>query len=397
MFERLTEYLWRLFVACFLSQSQISNLLSQLQPRVRKIIWRITIMRLACRYLIPIVLLLSVTFIDVTLAETDLSQSEIASQIKDHFDCKLFALSPPVQRHYATRMYRMTGDSRYIPSTLADLRLLRLLLQRDVGHLGDQEYVAGRVEELLNEFNDDTRKGRLRKEALAQRGHLIFDLDLLYRCDQVRQYGLESSEAGAWSRKALVYLRNTDLATRVLDPELVKVYSAQLANVVYYLRSCLDVDIRNEFITVFEETFPDEADDDLSMAEFEDKIYGLTHIIIAASDYYQHEVDPDEFAWILQYFRENAEAILLDTKPDVVAEVGICFLLAGKPDERIVARCREMIQEAYDHEARMIPSESGSTDLELGEHRNILAYLLLTLPRDLQQGPTLESLLKLDY
>jgi hypothetical protein len=39
----------------------------------------------------------------------------------------------------------------------------------------------------------------------------------------------------------------------------------------------------------------------------------------------------------------------------------------------------------------MVPSESGSTDLEDGEHRNVLAIMLLDWPERLYPGPLLSS------
>jgi hypothetical protein len=346
---------------------------------------------------VALVLTFALLLSDALHGEVQIAPSVAAAEIRNNFDSALFSLPPQVQRHYATRVYRVTGDSRYIPAMLADLRLERSLLQRDVEHLGDEGYIAERVTQLLNEFSDRTRKGRARKDALKKRGRLIFDLDLLYRCDQVREYGLEASEAGAWSRQALELLGQTDVAQQILDRELIKIYGAQLANAVYYLHACGVADVRAEFSAAFRRTFPDSLDDDLSMGEFEDKIYGMTHVVIAASDYYQQYLDPTEYQWILDYFEENADAILLDTRSDIIAEVGLCFILTGRENNEIVNRCRTKLLESYNREARMIPSESGSLDLEKGEHRNVLAYMLFTLPGDLYQGPLLEALDKPRY
>lgn len=60
-----------------------------------------------------------------------------------------------------------------------------------------------------------------------------------------------------------------------------------------------------------------------------------------------------------------------------MAEVGIAFLLAGLEDDPVVLKTRQFIQAAVDKERGLIPSTSGDFDLSLGEHRNVLAIMLL--------------------
>ncbi|MFZ6044031.1 DUF3541 domain-containing protein, partial [Vibrio natriegens] len=99
--------------------------------------------------------------------------------------------------------------------------------------------------------------------------------------------------------------------------------------------------------------------------------YGLTHIIFAAAEYYQKPVKESDFQWIYDYYRANIETILADTKEDVIAEVGINFLLAGLEHDPIVDRTRQAIQKSLNRKVGMIPGVDGNTDLENGEHRNV--------------------------
>ncbi|MCX9565238.1 DUF3541 domain-containing protein, partial [Vibrio cholerae] len=69
------------------------------------------------------------------------------------------------------------------------------------------------------------------------------------------------------------------------------------------------------------------------------------------------------------------------------AEVGISFLLAGLEDDPVVLKTRQFIQAAVDKEQGMIPSTSGDFDLALGEHRNVLAIMLLDW-RSVNNAPT---------
>lgn len=103
----------------------------------------------------------------------------------------------------------------------------------------------------------------------------------------------------------------------------------------------------------------------------------MTHIIFADSEYYQHPVNEHQYQWIYDYFRSNIDTILLRAKEDVIAEVGISFLLAGLNDDPVVEKTRQAIQASINPEQGMIPSVSGDFDLVHGEHRNVLAVMLL--------------------
>ena len=72
-----------------------------------------------------------------------------------------------------------------------------------------------------------------------------------------------------------------------------------------------------------------------------------------------------------------------------VAEVGICFALAGEADSPAVAKLRQVLVAAYRPELGMIPAVDGTHDIERGEHRNVLALMLLAWPPRLHPGPDL--------
>jgi hypothetical protein len=103
----------------------------------------------------------------------------------------------------------------------------------------------------------------------------------------------------------------------------------------------------------------------------------MTHLIFASSHYYQYPVDEAEYPWIFDYLRKNIDTILLRAKPDVIAEIGISFLLAGLDSDPVVTKTRIAIDRAVNREHNMIPSTDGNLDLNYGEHRNVLAIMLL--------------------
>lgn len=203
--------------------------------------------------------------------------------------------------------------------------------------------------------------------------YLYLGVDLLGSMARANEYGLEHRE----DEKLRQVIRRYDFSRYAKDPEMIRAWAAQLANQVYWLRQLGEQDVVDEFIAAFRETYPDEKDITLTDQQFMNKIYGLTHIIFAASEYYQHPIKEQEFQWIYDYYRKNIDIILERSKEDVIAEVGINFLLAGLEADPVVEKARKAIQQAIDRDAGMVPSVKGETELLDGEHRNVLAIMLL--------------------
>ena len=61
----------------------------------------------------------------------------------------------------------------------------------------------------------------------------------------------------------------------------------------------------------------------------------------------------------------------------MIAEVGINFLLAGLDDDPVVMKTQKAIQQSLNREHGLLPSVTGGVDLRDGEHRNVLAIMLL--------------------
>ncbi len=55
----------------------------------------------------------------------------------------------------------------------------------------------------------------------------------------------------------------------------------------------------------------------------------------------------------------------------------LLFLLAGLEDDPVVYKTQKHIQNAINREKNMVPSTSNGTNLKEGEHRNVLAIMLL--------------------
>ena len=325
------------------------------------------------------------------LTPTD-SHDEVAEAIQARYEAELFTLPLDKQRHYAQRLYRISGDARYVPLTEGHAKRLMLRISEELdGLAGHDDYAARRSQVLLDAYPTRTAKQRARRQMFADWAEMIYARRLLFSLVQLDYYGLLDTPRLADHELALDYLAEVDFATFLTDPEVLSVYAAQVANIVHYLHQLGIVDLRDEVVGAFREHYSPARVATLDVDEYRNRIYGMTHFVIADSRYYQREVDADEHAWILEAFAAELPRILRDTTEDIMAEVGINFLLAGQDDHPAVARLREAIVAAFDPQARMIPATDGSTDLDRGEHRNVLAIMLLRWPGQLHPGPDLSE------
>lgn len=318
-------------------------------------------------------------------------QVDIAGEIQARYEAELSTLPLSKQRHYAQRLYRITGDEKYLPLNRSYAKRLIHGLREDIEGLAQPGYATSRSQALIADYPTRTDKQRARKRVLGEWGEIAFARNLLFRLVQLEYYRLLDIPDLAGHERALAYLETVDFRAFLTDPGVMRIYAAQVANIVYYLQQLGIDDLRDEVIASFREQYPPERDAMLSNDEYRNKIYGMTHFVIASSRYYQQSVSAQEFAWILEEFEDSLPRILRETTEDIYAEVGISFLLAGQQEHPVVERIEAALERAYDPVARMIPSPDGRVDLERGEHRNVLAIMLLRWPSGLIPGPDLSS------
>jgi hypothetical protein len=151
---------------------------------------------------------------------------------------------------------------------------------------------------------------------------------------------------------------------------MIRAWAGQLANQVYWLRQLGEAELVDDYIAALRATYPDATDEALSDQQFRNKLYGLTHLVLAASGYYRWPVAERDHQWVFDYFRTHLDAIERRGTQDLLAEIGVCFLLAGLDDAPALQRIRERIAASVLTEHGVIPSSKGSVDLQTVEHRN---------------------------
>lgn len=329
---------------------------------------------------------LGLTFVPSTFAFTNYEES--ADLIKHTYESQLYTLSAFKEGHYGLRMYRQTLDSKYSAAIWADMARVASRLNRFAAEIHTPEQIFLYSEKRIAGYKDDTDERSIRRYTVTKHmpEYLYLGVGLIGSMARANEYGLKHLE----DEKLRRIIRRYDFKKYATDPEMIKAWAAQLANQVFWLRQLGEQDVVEPFIHAFRAAYPDSEDKTLSKQQYGNKIYGLTHIIFADSQYYQRQIDEKQHQWIFDYFRDNIDTILLRAKEDIIAEVGLSFLLAGLENDPVVEKTRAAIQKSIDKEKGMIPSVSGDYDLAYGEHRNVLAIMLLDW-QSVNMAPTAQS------
>jgi hypothetical protein len=303
------------------------------------------------------------------------SFQDIATLIRGTYEANLYKLPAFSSGHYGLRMYRQTLDNKYAAAIWSDMARVASQLNMFANEVYTPEqikqYSIKRVDKYLIDANE---RGLLRYEATKSMPEYVYvGVALLGSMARANEYGLKHRD----DEKLREIIRRYDFVRYVTDETMVKAWAAQLANQVFWLRQLGEQDVVDVFIKTFRNVYPDANDAGLSKQQYGNKIYGLTHIIFAASGYYRYKINEQDYQWIFDYYRHNIDNIIARAKEDVIAEVGISFLLAGLDDDPVVLKTRKVIQKAFNKKYGLVPSITGEVDLKKGEHRNVLAIMLL--------------------
>ncbi|MCT8986723.1 DUF3541 domain-containing protein [Shewanella phaeophyticola] len=317
-----------------------------------------------------------------------LTAEQVYQGIKTTLETNLYSLPPRVQGHYAIRQYRMTGENKYANGSLIDLLTIAERQAYYACNLDKPGFIKKESQIEVNKLKPGIR-GDARKLAIAPYPEFMLYSNVLLRyASRIDEFGF----TGSCHDLLITTLKNADLTPALTDKQMVKAWAAQLINYVFWAKQIGVGDYYDTYKEAFIATYPNEHDAQLSKDQYKNKIYGMTHFIFAASEYYQHPVDPKEYQWILDYFENNIDRILTDTTEDIITEVGIGFLITGNPDNPVVNKVKQHVIAAYDPKVQMIPSPHGEAILSSGEHRNVLAMMLLDWPETLHQGPYLNNI-----
>lgn len=303
----------------------------------------------------------------------DMDYSQIARQISQTFEKNFSFLDPPHQAHFATRMWRITGHKKYLPPIAADFKTQILDLSDPVA--------AGM--KILKSKKFVSERGKKKEDWYGQKPGLLFAIELVGYLFRLKSYGLEE-KLKKINLSGRAYVVHQNVKNFLFNPEQMRLDPSETVNSIAYLKFLKIADYEAEFRKIFLDFwFKQTTEEDWL---FINKIYGLTHLLIADSWFYQRFIDFPKFAKILSYFETDIDHIRERVNADILAEIGIGFRLTGTQSPALEKICRSLAT-SYEAKLGYIPREERG--LQAAEHRNIAAILVLADYDKLYPGPNL--------
>lgn len=318
---------------------------------------------------------------------------KIADRILDTYEKNLFSLSPKYQSHFAVRVLRVKDDERYLNPILVDFQSRTLTTIPRIKELQKGESPKNLAEEMLESYVAKSEKKRRRLEVYKKKPEIYFYLKLIHYLFLAKSFNLDKLEGFSdYFEVGVNHLKTVNLEEILFYEDLVEHNPSPVANSVYYLEYLGVGNLSEQLLDTYR-TFWSERKANTEV-EWQNKIYALTHLIIAASYFYQRYVEKESFSWILDFFERDFDEIAENTNPDIVAEVGLCFRLCGQKDHEVVKKAKDFVSSSFDEEKGYIPKENNKESLEKAEHRNIITVLLMADYDEFNQGPDLLSFMR---
>lgn len=313
----------------------------------------------------------------------------IAETIVSTYENNLKSVDKSHQLHWFIRRYRITGDSKYKDIVLENYKhkLFEItpMLKR-LDDISDAQKIG--LEIVISMKPTNSRKAK-RIPFFKNNPQLLTYMEILNFLFITKSLNLGGEKiVEKLYQKGLRFFMTNDISSHLLTQGLISTDPSDAANMVYYLKYLEISDLERELLSKFKRYYlnmqPGESD------KWLDKIYAFTHLIIAASNYYQNFVDGDRFKWIFDYFEKDISQIIENTSQDVMAEVGVCFKLSENFNSPVLEKIRKHLAAKFDSAKGYIPREINDT-LNRAEHRNILAVMLFSEFTKLFPGPNLSS------
>lgn len=312
-----------------------------------------------------------------------MNHSQVAEKIKQTLEKNFFSLRLRKQAHFSERMYRISGQNRYIPpiKSWATALYFKFLCQAPL--LGKKSLEKEEGTKRLKALKAlVAAKKQPRIEYYQSMPEFKFYQEIIFALIKFKEYQL-----GVETKMALDYLKKVNWRKYFSDQKLVYLDPVQTTNHVFWLKRLKIVDLVDDYLRLLVKIYSPDKIRKSSALEFHNHFYSYSHVILSASDYYQRFVDSSKYEWIIKFFEKNLETVLASQNIDLIAEIGVIFKLTQS--RKSLAKMKNKVVLSLNQTKGLVGQ---GNDLNNLEHTNALAIILLTEPFKLYPGPKIEKL-----
>lgn len=317
-----------------------------------------------------------------------MDDASLVENIKSHFENVLPSFPLKTQRHYAERLYRITGDKKYADIIANYYKQMKQHIQEDISLLDNPD----RQEEFGNRFFNENIHKTLNSRILERVSYYNknprtkYFLELVTKLDKLQDHSLFDG-FGISKPEILKKLKKTDFRKLLIDDELLLVDPVQTTNAIYHLKNLDIVNLENEYLERIKVLYEKTTNTDM----YYNKLYALTHAIISDSRYYQRFVTSTSFSWIYDFFDKDIDNILESTTSDIMAEVALCDKLKRRTNHKNLDLIKSKLRTLVNRDGLILERKEAIDTKEFvhAEHRNVLMILLFSEYSKLYVGPKL--------
>ncbi|HWY34312.1 MAG TPA: DUF3541 domain-containing protein, partial [Nitrosopumilaceae archaeon] len=299
-------------------------------------------------------------------------EKHVVSRIIETYEKILFSLASTYQQHWSLRLYRLQKERKYLQPIWSGFQSYTLYaLPKIASEKTDEELGMG----MLSGYEPIGLKKQIRLAFFKKNPGLAFTTTVAHYLFVAKSLNLSNLKGfNKYYELGINRLKKVDWDKILIKGELVNVHPSACANTIYYLKYLDVINLEDELLLLYKTKWLNFIPK--GEMDWQNKVYALTHVIIAGSYFYQIYLENGKFDWILKFFEKDIDEIIKNTNPDIIAEVGLCFRLCKKNKNKTVTKIKKYIVSCFDDKKGYIPREARDT-MSRAEHRNILAILLL--------------------
>ncbi len=212
-------------------------------------------------------------------------------------------LSPEKEFHFFLRAHKASGNSRYLETLSRGIKENKLpRLKKDIMAIANplslsEKFTQSKMGAGINKERNRKRKLLYTKHPTLSPFHNLTNTLFFFK-----KLGLEKMYSELFHEGITRLKENATVTAILMSEEGVLIDSSYSANTLFHLRFLGITDVTKDYLTLVKKTFiagfyskPEIlCDEDLYSA-----FYTLTHIVIAASDFYR-QTPHEDFLWIFK-------------------------------------------------------------------------------------------------
>ena len=316
----------------------------------------------------------------------------ISNIITKNYDDYLSKMREDFRVHYSIRMYRYTGDSKYLPiiqdflnnrlsKIIAGLKKLHSINDRDIS-------ITDNVRSSMRRNKIESKRVARREEFYQQNPKLKYYFESLSKLSLLVELNNFINEPGDEIEKIIKIYRNFDWKQIFIKIEHLKVHPVLFINSIYRLRNLNIANYLEALESWTDKQFPTEVA--LREIGLYDQVYTYTHIIINETDFYQHHIPNDRVIELTKYFdffETNFDSYFKKVNLDLHIEILLCYQLAKLPMPSFTSKIEEYLLSHFDKDSGFIKTEAQDT-IEDMEHANVLFLMYNLNPKKFFSFPS---------